>query len=95
MSRKSDTASRLPIPPPAAGLSQRRVIVALDADRVKEHETWQKTVEQLRRAGLTVVKELPVIGIVAGSVPDARLADLKRVTHVLAVEDDVRRSASR
>ena len=79
-----------PQPNPAAG---RRVIVSLDDTCLKDPATWKRVVDRLRLAGLHVSKEMTRIGIVAGSIPGARVADLRREDHVFGVEDDERRSA--
>ncbi|KUO22234.1 hypothetical protein [Streptomyces dysideae] len=56
------------------------VVLAVDPDRFAD------VVEALRRAGLTVTGEQPVLGTLSGTVPEDRLPALEAVDGVEAVD---------
>lgn len=86
---------RPPAPPGAGDQSgsdaPRRVVISLDNDAVDDPEVWSRAVEQLKRHGLVVDRELDVIGMVAGTVAASAVPRLAHTPHVLRVEDDERR----
>jgi hypothetical protein len=56
------------------------VALAVDPDRFAE------IVDALRRAGLTVTGEQPVVGTLSGTAPENRIADLQAVDGVEALD---------
>lgn len=56
------------------------VVLAVDPDRFAE------VVEALRRAGLTVTGEQPIVGTLSGTVAEERMAALEAVDGVLSVD---------
>jgi hypothetical protein len=83
-------------PPPSAesGSDRRRVVVSLDDACLNNPAHWKAAVARLKQAGLDVTRELDVIGVVAGSVPESHVASLKNVEHVVSVEDDAKRGTA-
>jgi hypothetical protein len=61
---------------------QRRVDVIVSVDA----EQWTETVAAAQRAGLQVDDEHQILGTLAGSIQEDRLADLEAVEGVRAVE---------
>lgn len=70
----------------------RRVVVSLDDVALNDSRIWKDTVVRLRKLGLLISKELELVGVVAGTVPDSKIPLLQREPHVVKVEDDERRS---
>lgn len=58
------------------------VILAVDPDRFAE------VVEALRRTGLTVTGEQPILGTLSGTVPEDRIPALEAVDGVDSVDRD-------
>ncbi|MFF7263624.1 hypothetical protein ACFZCL_25585 [Streptomyces sp. NPDC008159] len=56
------------------------VVLAVDPDRFAE------IVDALRRAGLTVTGEQPVVGTLSGTAPENRIAALQAVDGVEALD---------
>jgi hypothetical protein len=56
------------------------VVLAVDPDRFAE------IVDALRRTGLTVTGEQPVVGTLSGTAPENRIADLRAVDGVEALD---------
>lgn len=56
------------------------VVLAVDPDRFAE------VVEALRRAGLTVTAEQPIVGTLSGTVPEDRIPALEAVDGVEALD---------
>jgi hypothetical protein len=66
----------------ADGSRTAGVVLAVDPDR------FDQVVEALRRAGLRVTSEQPLLGSLSGTVAEDRLAALAAVDGVLAVDPD-------
>jgi hypothetical protein len=58
----------------------REIVVSVDPERAPD------VAERLRAAGMEVTEVLPAIGVVTGSAPASRLADLEGIDGVVAVE---------
>ncbi|MFF9118590.1 hypothetical protein ACF09Y_23805 [Streptomyces massasporeus] len=58
------------------------VILAVDPDRFAE------VIEAVRRAGLTVTGEQPILGALSGTIPENRIQALKKVVGVVTVDRD-------
>ncbi|MGW0705012.1 hypothetical protein ACWD4G_03385 [Streptomyces sp. NPDC002643] len=58
------------------------VILSVDPDRFAD------TVEALRRAGLTVTGEQPLLGTLSGTVPEDRIPALTAIPGVLSLDRD-------
>ena len=69
-----------------------RVVISMDDSSVKDPVVWKEAVERLKQGGLDVSREMNVIGMVAGTVPEPKRAALAAMPHVMGVEDDERRS---
>jgi len=70
----------------------KRVVITLDPALIRDRSKWKEAVQRLKHHGVNVMKELDGIGIVTGTAPAERLADIERENHVLKVEEDQRRS---
>jgi hypothetical protein len=62
-----------------------KVIIVLNEYRSQD---MTETIRRLRRAGLIVHRTLPGIHMVTGSIDEAKLASLRALNEVLAVEKD-------
>jgi hypothetical protein len=58
----------------------QEIVVAIDLERSPD------VVERLRDAGMDVTQALPATGVVTGSAPASRIADIQRLDGVTAVE---------
>jgi hypothetical protein len=63
----------------------------LDDACLKDKQRWDEAVARLRGRGLNISKELNVIGVVAGTVPESRIPTLEGDPCVVKVEPDERR----
>ncbi|MFD5793764.1 hypothetical protein [Streptomyces diastatochromogenes] len=65
---------------PSPGAEPVGVILSVDPDRFSD------VVEALRRTGLTVTGEQPVLGTLAGTIAEDRIPELSRVDGVESVD---------
>ena len=68
-----------------------RVIVSLEDACLDDARVFEETAAHCVAAGLKVRKRMANIGIISGEIEKRRIADLRAVPHVAAVDDDEKR----